>query len=108
MIPESGRIPSVAAALRLRPNLESQASLFGDLMESVLKRDAGVKDSGEARFCAEEGTLGCMVPNLKTRLNPHLTISAQLLPGHGGLLDRFDSYMFTGAMVYFAVKLVAL
>ncbi|MBW4462210.1 MAG: phosphatidate cytidylyltransferase [Nodosilinea sp. WJT8-NPBG4] len=65
--------PATGAALGL---MVGTSSLLGDLTESLMKRDAGVKDSGA------------------------------LIPGHGGILDRTDSYVFTGALVYFFVVLL--
>jgi len=53
------------------------ASVFGDLFESYLKREVDVKDSGD------------------------------ILPGHGGILDRTDGYLFGGIIMLVLLRLFA-
>ena len=55
----------------------SVASIFGDLYESYLKREADVKDSGD------------------------------ILPGHGGILDRADGFLFGGIIMLILLRFVS-
>lgn len=53
------------------------AGQFSDLAQSLIKRACGVKDS------------------------------SNLLPGHGGVFDRFDSYLFLSPLFYYSYLLLA-
>jgi len=69
-LPSLGREEAIVLALAL-----ALVGVVGDLVESLFKRAAGVKDSGG------------------------------IIPGHGGILDRMDSMLFAAPVLYFYLRM---
>ena len=56
--------------------LTAVSAVFGDLFESMIKRSIGIKDSGN------------------------------VIPGHGGMLDRFDAFLFAAPVFWVSYNLI--
>ena len=69
IVPQLGLFPALFIGVMV-----GIISIIGDLVESMFKRDAGVKDSGT------------------------------IIPGHGGILDKIDGALFAGPMLYWILK----
>jgi phosphatidate cytidylyltransferase len=69
-------LPVSLAAGALLGFVGSVAGQAGDLAESLIKRQVNIKDSGH------------------------------IIPGHGGVLDRLDSHLFTGPVLYYLIVVI--
>ena len=76
-IPEENGAPPVAVTGFAIGALSAAFSQVGDIAASTIKRQMNVKDYGN------------------------------IMPGHGGILDRFDSVLFTAPMIYILMNLVS-
>ena len=69
-------MPEIMIHCMIMGALGAVFSQFGDLTASIFKRKMGIKDYGH------------------------------LIPGHGGILDRFDSVLFTAPLIYYYIIFV--
>ncbi len=77
LIIKAAIVPSLhASAAVLTGIIIGAISIIGDLIESMFKRDAGVKDS------------------------------SVIIPGHGGILDKIDGSLFSGPVLYWILTVL--
>lgn len=68
--------PNYKVEIGIMAAIVSLLSVFGDIFASKIKRETGIKDYGN------------------------------IMPGHGGILDRFDSIIFTAPVVYYFMNYI--
>ena len=73
-----GRVPGDVGSAFVLGMVVALAAPWGDLGEAMIKRDRGLKDMGT------------------------------ILPGHGGLMDRFDALLFVLPATYYTARLMDL
>lgn len=71
-------IPGFAMLFFLSGIIGAVFGIFGDLSASAIKRNHNIKDYG------------------------------RIIPGHGGILDRFDSVIFTAPAIYYTVQILSM
>lgn len=85
------------------------AALLGGIYAAVTSRYSGTSPVVEYAVICTVGALISMVGDLAAsaiKRNHDIKDYGKLIPGHGGILDRFDSVIFTAPVIYFLAQVI--